>query len=365
MKIALVHDDFMQWGGAERLFTALAEMLPESPIFTSMVSDDVLTKSKLDRSRFHTSWMDKIPAKKIFNKAVFAWYPMTFENFDFTEYDIVISSSTRFAHGIITKPSTRHIAYINSPFRGFWEPRAYFGDSRAGKLSYWSLLPLLSYFREWDYIAGQRADIVIANSQTSRARVQKYYRRDAQIMYPFVDLDRFKHSAKPSFTLPDEYFVVVSRLVEWKRIDVVIQAANATGKQVLIIGTGPDKARLEDLAGSTVKLLGFVPDDEATYILEHATALIHPQKEDFGMTVLEANAVGTPVIAYKRGGATETVVEGETGTFFKKQEASSLSEALSQFDRSLYDKEVMVAHAQTFSKQSFLNGWREFLDHLA
>ena len=341
---------------------ALAELLPNAPVYTSMADPAVIEKSKIDPMRFRTTWMDKLPLKRKLNKPLFPWYPMTFESIDFSEFDLVISSSTRFAHGIITKPHTTHVAYINSPFRGFWETRTYFGRSKWKQALMYLLSPTISYLREWDFVAGQRPDHILANSRTAQERVEKYYRRkDSGVLFPFVDLGRFAEESKPAMHVPSKYFIVVSRLVEWKRIDLAIQAANKLNKNLIVVGTGPYLHELAKLAGPTVTLAGFLSDAETTYLLKRATALIHPQKEDFGMTVIEANSLGTPVIAFAQGGATETVVDGKTGTFFEVQTPESLAEQMNVFDAERFDKNVMMAHAQKFTKEAFLNDWQEFL----
>lgn len=361
MKIAIIHDDFIQWGGAERLVAALAELFPDAPIYTSMVDEDVVKKSGIDRSRFIASSLDKIPFRSQLNKALFAFYPMVFESFDFTGFDLVVSSSTRFAHGIITKPDTQHIAYVNSPFRGFWEPNLYFGKSLQGRFLKKLLAPFLSYFRGWDFIAGQRPNLIIANSSTAQARIKKYYRRDSKIIFPFVDLKRFKQKEKPAFEMPNQYYVIISRLVEWKKIDVVVKAFNQIKKNLIVIGEGPFKKGLQSLAGPTIQVVGFLNDQQATYNLKRAKALIHPQKEDFGMTILEANACEIPVIAFKKGGALDTVVDGKTGIFFAEQTEQSLINTLEEFENRTFNKEELIQHAQNFSKEIFFEEWKKVL----
>jgi len=254
MKIALVHDDLIQHGGAERLFEAVMETFPKADVFTSMTT--------WGRNP-QTSFMQKLPFKEKLYRHYFPLYPLAFESFDFTGYDVVLSSSTRFAHGVITRPETLHIAYFNTPPRMFWEPFTYFESNSALR----SLLsPLLSYVRVWDRVAAQRPDVLLANAKTPQARVKKYYGRDSEIIYPFVDLGRFGEVAdgiptrRVTGLQPDGFFLVVSRLTSWKRIDIAIEACNQLNLPLKIIGEGPDFARLKKLAGPTVELLGRLTD---------------------------------------------------------------------------------------------------------
>ncbi|MCA9392455.1 glycosyltransferase, partial [candidate division WWE3 bacterium] len=350
-KIAIVHDDFMQWGGAERLVASLAAEFPAATIYTSMADDAVLAKAGISRDRLRTSFLDRLPFKKSLNKLLFRIYPIVFENFVFDDYEVVISSSTRFAHGVITKPTTKHIAYVNSPFRGFWQPKMYFGDGLGGKVQRLILSPILSRLRQWDYVAGQRADVIFGNSSIVRYRLKKYYRRDdAEVFYPFVDFERFQKVEKPELKLPQKYFIVVSRIVEWKRIDIVVEACNKVGAALVVVGSGSYLGKLKKIGGDNVIFPGFLSDAEVSYLMRNAQALIHPQYEDFGMTIIEANFCETPVIAYKAGGALDTVVEAKTGEFFNYQTVDDLAQRLERFDSSIYKGEDLVENAKRFSK---------------
>lgn len=363
MKIAIVHDDFVQWGGAERLVAAMAEIYPEALVFTSMVRPEVVKKSGINPNRFRVSGLNRVPAKKLLNKIIFPFYPLAFESFDFSEYDVVLSSSTRFAHGIVTKPSTYHVNYINSPFRGFWEPSLYFGRSLRGRALKWFLQPVLSRLRIWDYCAGQRPDCILANSCTTRDRVNKYYRRWAEVVYPFVDLQRFESESDPGFAPPSEYFLMISRLVEWKKFDVVVEAFNQMHKHLIIVGDGPFKSTLKKIAGPTVKVVDeYLKDPQVTYLMRRCRALIHPQKEDFGMTVVEANACGRPVIAFNQGGATETVIDGKTGTFFDEQSVESIIQAVSRFSELEFAERELIEYAQKFSRQRFVEEIKRYVE---
>ena len=416
MKIALVHDDLIQHGGAERLFEAMMETFPQADVFVSMVSDQWKAqisnslflrkfKSQNHNSKLKTSFMQKLPLKEKFYRHYFLLYPLAFESFDFTNYDVVLSSSTRFAHGVITRPETLHIAYFNTPPRMFWEPFTYFEESQSLRLL---LTPFISWLRVWDWAAAQRPDILIANSKTPQARIKKYYGRDSHIIYPFVDLERFQvepsgphpqrhataehpslRKSSPSLYVPANanrsnprnrspfastnvssgaglrvgYFLVVSRLTAWKKIDIAIEACNQLKLPLKIIGEGPDFERLKRLAGPTVELLGRLTDEEVVSYYKNCRALLFPQKEDFGITPLEAQASGKPVVAFRAGGALETVIEGKTGEFFSPQTAGALAKVLKDFDTSRYQDEDCRRQAEKFSKQRFQRELKEFVEN--
>jgi len=376
MKMALVHDDLIQHGGAERLFEAMIEAFPQADIYTSMASEGwklqipnskFQINPKFQFSKFKTSFMQHLPLKEKLYRHYFPLYPLAFESFDLTDYDVVFSSSTRFAHGVITRPETIHICYMNTPPRMFWEPHDYFSSSALQLFG----SPLLSYLRMWDYAAAQRVDYFMANSKTPQARIKKYYGRDSQIIYPFVELERFTKisNLKSQISNPqlktqnyDGYYLIVSRLAPWKRIDVAIEACNWLKLPLKIVGEGPDRSRLEKLAGPTVELLGRLTDEEVVRYYQNCHALIFPQKEDFGITPLEAMACGKPVIAFRAGGALETVIEGRTGEFFSPQTAEALGEVLKNFNALKYQGGDCRAQAEKFSKERFQTEIKSFVE---
>ena len=372
MKIALVHDDLIQQGGAERLFEAMMEIWPEADVFTSMTT-------WVDRN-LKTSFMQKLPFKEKLYRHYFPLYPLAFESFDFTDYDVVLSSSTRFAHGVITRPETLHICYMNTPPRMFWEPQTYFENF---PYPFKSLLnPFLSYLRLWDYAAAQRVDYFVANAKTPQARIKKYYGRDSHVIYPFVDLERFSKNSnlktqisKSASLAPfgraqlksqnyEDYYLIVSRLTSWKKIDIAIEACNQLKVSLKIIGEGPDFQRLKKLAGPTVELLGRLTDEEVVGYYQNCRALIFPQKEDFGITPLEAQAAGRPVIAYGSGGALETVTGGKTGEFFHPQTAGALTTVLKKFDPKRYQRETCRQQVEKFSKKYFQQELKGFVERV-
>ena len=347
----------------------MVEVFSEADAFTSMVSDEWLmqnAKCKMQKqvqsSKLKTSFMQRLPLKEKLYRHYFPLYPLAFESFDFSEYDLVISSSTRFAHGVITRPETLHICYMNTPPRMFWEPKTYFENF---PYPFKSLLnPFLSYLRLWDYAAAQRVDHFIANAKTPQARIKKYYGRESGVIYPFVDLERFDGGPTRRVTglQPDGFFLVVSRLTAWKKIDIAIEACNQLNLPLKIIGEGPDFQRLKKLCGSTAELLGRLTDEEVVSYYQNCRAFLFPQKEDFGITPLEAQAAGKPVIAYGAGGALETVVGGKTGEFFRPQTADALTAVLKKFDPQRYQKGDCRQQAEKFSKKRFQTELKNFVE---
>lgn len=354
LKVALVHDDLVvQYGGAEKVFMAIAEMFPDAPVYTSMATRE--WGKRLEGRELITSFMQRLPLKEKLFKFYFLLYPLAFESFNLSDYDLVISSSTRFAHGVITKPETKHVCYMHSPGRMFWEPERYFGpNSRLKTL----LAPALSYLRLWDRAVAQRVDHFIANSKNIAGKIRKYYGREASVVHPFVDLERFKPLARSQE--PGDYYLVVTRLASWKRVEIVIEAAKEANVPLKVVGGGSDRKRLEDLATrnsphatNQIEILGRVSDGEVDDLFQNCKALIMTQEEDFGITALEAQTCGKPVIAYRSGGALETVEEGKTGEFFHPQSADALAKVLKDFKTGDYKPEVCRANAERFSKKEF------------
>lgn len=364
LKIALVHDDLTQYGGGERVFLAIREIFPTAAIYTSMITDE--WRKRLGGQRPHTSFMQRLLFKERLERAYFPLYPLAFESFDFSDFDLVISSSSRFAHGIITRPETIHICYMHSPGRQFWEAESYFENNpRLGGL----LSPVLSYLRLWDQAAAQRVDHFIANSKNTAERMAKYYGREAAVVYPFVDLDKFRQVGNrqevktTNYQLPtNDYYLIVTRLAAWKRVDIAVEAARQLGFRLKVVSDGPDRKRLEALAQgkkhkakgiSNVEFLGRISDEELAGLYKNCRAFIMTQKEDFGIAPLEAQAVGKPVIAYGAGGALETVVPGKTGEFFYPQTSEALVKVLKGFESRRYDPMECRKQAERFSKDVF------------
>jgi glycosyltransferase involved in cell wall biosynthesis len=356
MKIALVHDYLTQFGGGERVLTALCEMFPEAPIFT-LIYDEKSTNNIFKDRKIYTSFLQKIPGSKKFFRGLIWLMPLAVEQFDFSGFDLVISVSHSFGKGIITKPGTKHICYCLTPTRYLWDN------------SYFPFKPfsgfLLTYLRGWDYQAAQRPNYFIACSENVRQRIKKYYGRDSEVIYPPVDLN-FKQIPNPKFQIPNSYFLTVGRLVPYKRFDIAIEAfARLPNEKLLIIGNGPEykklKAKSYKLKAMNIQFLGQVSDSELSKYYTNCKALIFPQEEDFGIVPLEAMALARPVIAYRAGGALETVREGETGLFFDKQTPDSLFEAVKKFDCNEFNPDKILENTRRFDKDIFKDKIRGFI----
>lgn len=367
MRVALVHEFLNQYGGAERVLEAIHELYPDAPVFTALYDPSKLPlgMKNWDVRPFR---LPRIP----FAKAYTFFYPMLFEGLDFSGYDLVISSSSSFAKGAVTAPGTVHISYIHTPPRFLYH---YPAETNRRSLGFLKpvLAPLDTWLRMWDFAAAQRSDFLLANSKETASRIKKFYRREATVIYPPVELPKASTSDSPLATSrkriatersedsTSNYYLIVSRLVSYKRIDIAIEAANKLKISLKIVGAGKEEKRLKQLAGPTVELLGFLSDRQLSEVYQNCQGLIFPTDEDFGITPVEAMSFGKPVIALAKGGALETVLAGKTGEFFAEQSADSLIEVLNRFDPSKYDSKVIAAHAQKFSKEHFQKEFSAFV----
>ncbi len=366
MKVAIVHDDFMQWGGAERVVLALSEIWPDAPIYTIAYNEHVLP-DEFPVHRLRTSFLQRSLFKKLLYPKCFFLDPLLFEQFDLNNYDVVISSSTRFAKSVVTQPQTVHIAYINTPPRFLWPVSLNFSPQQyiahfLQKLPFgtrtvsWVLLkPILTLLRMHDFAAAQRTDYLVGNSRNVAHRIKKVYNREAEYIHPFVELERFERKIEEQSEKrkEEDYFLIVSRLTEHKRIDLAIEAFNELGLPLKIVGTGPARAGLQAQAKSNIEFLGYVSDTDVVEYLYNCRAFVYPQEEDFGITALEAQAAGKPVIAFGAGGALETVIDEVTGLFFYPQTKDALVDVLRKFDAMTFDREKIVHHVQHFSRDRF------------
>lgn len=360
MRIALVHDDFTQSGGAESLFATIAAIYPNAPIYTSLVNWRKLPQS-IDRSRIKTSFMQKIPFASKFYKLLLPLYPLAFESFNFDKYDVVISSTTRFAKSIITKPKTVHIAYVNSTPRFLWSDDA--KREYLNPLLAFLVKPYLFWLKRWDRVAASRVDFFIANSKNIQRKIKGAYGRESEVIYPYANADFFIPAKIHNWKLKSQnYYLLVSRLVKWKRIDIAIEAVKDIGANLIVIGDGPDRGRLEKLATmnheqSTINKITFtgkVTRDRLREYYQNCKALIVTQEEDFGIAAVEAQSCGRPVIAYEKGGAAEVIVTGKTGVFFKKQTKESLKDAIAAQGRLKWESAAQRANSLKFSKAVFV-----------
>ena len=356
MKIALVYDRVNKWGGAERVLLALHEMFPEAPLYTAVYSSKKANWAKIF-PEIILSFLQKIPLMQDKHEFLGTFMPIAFESFDFKDFDWVISVTSEAAKGIITGPKTRHLCYMLTPTRYLWSAyHLYFQNPVLRFISQ----PAVNYLKKWDLGAARRPDKIIAISTAVQKRIKKYYRLDSKVIFPPVNIPPIT-SHQPLPIKRNDYFLVVSRLTPYKRVDLAIQAFNKLGFPLYIIGTGNQEARLRRMAKPNIKFLGEMGNKKLSYYYEHGQALIYPQEEDFGITAVEAQAHGMPVIAYKAGGALDTVIDGVTGVFFSRQEVDSLVASVAQFNRAGFNRSRLVKNAKRFSKARFKKGFKKIV----
>lgn len=356
MKVALVHDWGNQVGGAEGVLIVLKEMFPDAPVFMSIYAPELMPDAWRAWD-IRTSFMDRLPLVKRHHQPFLPLYPLAFEQFDFSGFDLVISNKSGFCHGVLTPPQTLHVCYCLTPTRYVWDYGHYARREGIGPLASLLLQPFLHRLRQWDRLAADRVDHFVAISGEVQRRIRKYYRRHSTVIYPPVETARFEPSPDC-----DDYFLIVSRLVPYKRIDLAVQAFNELGWPLKIAGSGRDRKALEQLAGPNVEFLGRVSDQALQTLMQHCRALIFPGHEDFGITPLEANAAGRPVIAYRTGGALDTVIEGVTGLFFDEPTPESLADAVRRLDETTFDAETVRQHALRFDKAVFEREMTRFVE---
>ena len=360
MKLALAHDYLTQAGGAERVVASLHEIYPGAPLYTSVYNANK-TLSYFKTVDVRTTFLQNWPlVSSHLDKCALSIYPLAFEQFDFSEYDVVISSSSSFAKGIITGPETTHICYCHTPARFAWRSHGYFSRSAATSLVAPLLRGTLHNLRMWDAVSANRIDFFIANSHNVANRIRKFYRREvAAIIHPPVELNRFHIASKNDV---GDHFLVVSRLLGYKRIDLAIQACNAIGAQLRIVGIGPELNALKKIAGPTIQFLGKLDDAAVVGELSRCKALIMPGEEDFGITPLEAMASGRPVVAYGAGGALETILDGQTGLFFNQPRYECLASTLRELSSVDFKPQELRDHAGKFDTAEFTKQIQRFVN---
>lgn len=355
MKVAIVHDWLNQNGGAERVLEEFHSLYPDAPVYTSMYAPDQMPAAYKSWD-IRTTWMQRLPLVTKKHQLFMPLYPVAFESHDLSGYDLVVSSSSAFCHGVLTRNETCHVCYCHTPTRFMWN---YFDYAKREGLSGWKrrlLAPSLFKLRQWDRVSADRVDCWIANSSLVKKRIAKFYRRTAQIIFPPVDTSRFVPQASY-----DDYYLVLSRLLPYKRIDLAIEACNRTKSRLLIAGSGRGTEQLKKIAGPTVEFLGRVPEDQLSGLYARCRAFLFPGEEDFGLTPIEANAAGRPVIAYKAGGTLDTVVPGVTGEYFTEPTVDSLVSAMATFDPGAYDPVAIRAHAEKFDATVFRRQFQTFV----
>ncbi|MFH1171480.1 MAG: glycosyltransferase [bacterium] len=357
MKIALVHEHLAQDGGAENVLRVFQELYPDAPTFTLVYNAGHAHPSFLQKD-IRTSFLQRMP----FGVRRYQWYlplmPLAVEKYDLMGYDVVLSSASGFAKGVLTRSDAVHICYCHSPTRYLWtDSNEYVNALPYSRLVKRGIHLLLPFLRQWDRVAADRVDYFIANSKTVQQRIQKFYRRGSTIIPPPVDVDRFSVADTPG-----NYFLIGGRLVPYKRYDLAIQAFNRLGMPLKIFGTGPEEQHLRSIAKGTIEFLGRVNDVDLPRLMNGAIAFIHPQEEDFGITAVESMAAGRPVIAYARGGARETVLPGKTGVFFDEQSWESLADVVLRFKKDDYHPQEIRRWAEEFSREKFVERIRTFVN---
>jgi glycosyltransferase involved in cell wall biosynthesis len=354
-RIALVHDFLLDLRGAERVFAAICDAYPEADVFTA-VYDEAGTEGRFAARSPQASFLQRLrPTARTF-RPLLPLYPAAVESLDLREYEIVVSSSSAWAHGVLVDPGAVHVCYCHNPFRYAWSEREATLEAR-NPLTRAPLRALLSRWRQWDWIAAQRVDAYVANSAVTAARIRRYFGREATIVHPPVELSRFTPGPVGA------HYLVLAELMAHKRIDVAIRAFNALGLPLVVVGDGPEWRRLRRLAGPTVRLTGRLSDGEVADLLRSAQALVVTAEEEFGIAAVESLASGRPVIALRSGGVLETVTAGRTGWFYDDgDDPATLAAAVRAFDVGAVDPADCVASARCFGVEPFQQKLRAVVD---
>jgi glycosyltransferase involved in cell wall biosynthesis len=345
----IVHDYLIQMGGAERVVDVMVQAFPDSEIYTSVTDYRSLISGLQDKS-IKNSWMQKIPFVSALHKKLFFLYPFAFSTLPEISDDLVWLSSSGYSKWAHFSPDTPVFAYIHTPPRFFWDNENYLRYEINNKILRSMVGPVLNEMRKSDYKQAQKMTFIVANSKCVQERIWRCYKRESVVIHPPVEVDKFQKSQ-----VEEEYYLVVSRLVGYKAIDIAVQACTKSNAKLVVIGDGPDKERLKKMAGKSVRFLGRVSDETVKKFMENCLALIFPGYEDFGITPVEAQACGKPVIAYRAGGALETVIEGKTGLFFDENNAEDLIRVMKVLERMSWNKDEIHKNAIRFSKEKFLD----------
>jgi len=358
MKIALVYDRINKFGGAERVLLNLHKIWPQAPIYTAVYNPRTASWAKAIKIK--PSFLQKFPLAKTHHE-LYPWLtPMAFESFNFDKFDVVISITSAEAKAIITKPKTLHLCYCLTPTRYLWSHQDQYlaspglgAFSKVGRKVFKLFTP---YLKKFDLIASNRPDQYIAISTTVKNRIKQYYHQNSIIIHPPVDTSKF------SYKSPKDYYLLVSRLTPYKKVDLAIKAFNKLAKKLIIVGQGRELSNLKRLAGPTIEFTGSISDNQLISLYQYCQALIMPQQEDFGIVSVEAQASGKPVIAFKAGGALDTVIHKKTGIFFKKPTVDSLIQAMKEFTSYQWDKQYIMSHGQNFDKKHFKQKFKKLVE---
>jgi glycosyltransferase involved in cell wall biosynthesis len=356
MKIAVIHDYFTQLGGAEKVAEELYRMLPDPALFATVAFPDCMP-GQLKDVLVRTSWMQNLPGIERYYRLYFLLYPFAVSDIDLSNYDLVLSSSSGYAKGVRTGRDAIHVCYCHTPMRWVWSFDNY-SQRESFRLGTRAFLPMLiRALKLWDQDASRQPDHFVANSKVVADRILRAYGRSAKVIHPPIDTSRF-HATGDG---PEDFYLVLSRLVSYKRIDLAVRACTALGRKLVVIGYGPDREVLQAIAGPTVSFLGRASDADVEYLVPRCKALLFPGEEDFGMAPLEVAAAGRPTIAYRAGGALETIVENETGVFFDHQTPEDLAKAIERFEGQQWNSDLLTKHAEGFGVQVFQDRFCSFL----
>lgn len=358
MKLALVHDWLNQIGGAEDVLDTLVRLYPAAPLYTSIYAPGMMP-AHYRQWDIRTLWMDQLPGIHRHHQPYLPLYPLAWGGLDLSAYDVVLSNKSGFCHGFQHRAGTLHICYCLAPTRYVWQLDSYIAREGISKPLELALRPVVAALKRWDLAAAGRVDHFIAISTDIQARIQSYYGRESAVIYPPVDTDRFQ--PVPSDQVED-YYLIVSRLIPYKRIDLAVQAATQLGLPLKIGGKGRDLDRLRAMAGPTVEFLGYVPDEALPGLMARCKAFLFPGLEDFGITPVQAQAAGRPVIAYSGGGALDTVLPGRTGEHFSAMTVESLKAVMTGFEAGRYDPAALRRHALQFDTQVFNQQISEYVE---
>lgn len=356
MRIALVHDYLVQYGGAERVLEAFTELFPYAPIYT-LIHDEAAMHGIFKGKRIYTSFLQRLPFSRKHHRFFPPLMPLAIEQFDFSKYDIVLSDSSSYAKGIITRPETLHICYMHTPMRYAWDDcQKYTQDFGFPRIIKRFVPFFMNPIRLWDKASADRVDHFLANSQFVAKRIKKYYRQEASVIHPPVNVDRFYIAEEPK-----DYFLMVGRLIAYKRHDIAIEAFNRLKLPLKIIGRGPEFTCLKKMAGPTIEFLGRVPEEDLPRYYAECRGFVFPQEEDFGIVAIEAMASGRPLIAYRGGDIVEHLEENSMGVFFDEQTPEAIVQAVGQFCEKTYDSRFIREKALAFDKEQFKTTIKDYV----
>ncbi len=348
-KVALVHFWLVGMRGGEKVLEALCRMYPQADIFTHVCDKDKISPFLQERN-IYTTFIQKLPSATKHYQKYLPLMPLALEQLDLRDYDLVISSESGPAKGVLTHSDCTHVCYCHSPMRYLWDLYQDYLQS-----SSWPVRTAMRYFfhhlRLWDALSANRVDHFVANSKTVARRIRKHWRREASVVFPPIIASEFQVSVKPR----EDFYLCVGQLVDYKRVDIAINACKRLGRKLLIVGEGEAYKKWKTLSGQNIEFLGRIPSSQIRTLYATCAALLFPGEEDFGLVPVEAMASGTPIIAYGRGGATESVIANKTGLFFEDQHEDALCDAILAFEamRTNFDAEVIAAHAQAFDEKYF------------